>query len=129
MNLNYWAWLLWSISFFRHPYRLGFFPGDVGRCPLEILISDRKYLWYITFYRIYALNTKIFNQIYLLQLVIRDIYSFKWSSIVKVMPKCINFPQEICQAMRVPRKSRGKKHPAPIYHIQMWVICHCWHFE
>ena len=68
--------------------------------------SDRKYLWYITILRFYALNINcrthtlllnitVFYQMYYLHLVIRDNYTFKGSFNVKVMAKCIFFSQEI----------------------------------
>ena len=101
--------VLWNLP------RLFFSMGTRGHCPQEILIYDRKYLWYIPFFRCFALNITVFTQMYHLQLVIRVIYTFQVSINVKVMPKCIFFSQEICQAIARPQEVTGKKTPCEVH--------------
>ena len=57
------------------------------------------------------LNITVFNKMYYLHLVIRDIYTFKGSFNVKVMEKCIFFLQEICHSIARPQEVTRKKTP------------------
>ena len=111
-----------SQKMFRYRAAGCFFPR--GHCPQEIPIYDRKYLWHITFLRRNALNITVFNQMYHIQLVIRDIYTFKGSINVKVLPKWIVFSQEINHTITRPQEVTRKKHPDYMFAIICLKIFH-----
>ena len=72
-----------------------FFPGDAGTLSTGNIDFWQEISMIYNTFRYYALNITIQNQMYHLQLVIRDIYTFKRSINVKVMTKHIYFSQEI----------------------------------